>query len=42
MLGRVPEEMLSDGEPEQRGQQHQGPEAGDTDEDYVILILFRT
>ena len=26
----VPEEMLSDGEPEQRGQQHQGPEAGDT------------
>ena len=38
----VPEEMLSDGEPEQRGQQHQGPEVGDTDEDCVILILFRT
>ena len=35
-----PEKMLSDGEPEQRGQQYQGPEAGDTDEDCVILILF--
>ena len=38
--GKSPKKKLSDGEPEQRGQQHQGPEAGDTDERCVILVFF--
>ena len=37
-----PKKKLSDGEPEQRGQQHQGPEVGVTDENCVILIVSHT
>ena len=42
MRGRAPKKKLSDGEPEQRGQQHQGPEARDPDEHCNILIFFHT